>query len=58
MAYVAQLIIDVDFPEAESLEAAETTLDCWLDLIAPMLSNKIHWEEVKGTPVHEEKETE
>ena len=53
MTYRAQVIIDIDFPEAESLESAKTTLDIWLDLVAPILDNRVHWESVEGLPVHE-----
>ena len=54
MAYKAQVIIDLDFPEAESLEQAQTTLDIWLDSIAEVMSNRVHWPVVEGTPVYEE----
>jgi hypothetical protein len=53
MKYRAQVILDIDFPEAESLEAAKTTLDIWLDLVAPVLETRVHWESVEGLPVYE-----
>jgi hypothetical protein len=55
MAFKAQIILNIDFPEAESLEQAETTLDIWLDLVSPILNNKVHWDEVDGVPVYEER---
>jgi hypothetical protein len=54
MAYKAQVVLDIDFPIATSLEEAQTTLDIWIDLIAPILNGRIHWEEVNGLPAYKE----
>lgn len=51
--YVAQVIIDIDFPQAESLENAENTLHDWLDIIGDVMCDKVHWPVVSITEVSE-----
>jgi hypothetical protein len=56
MTYKAQVVLNIEFPEAETLEQAQTTLDIWFDLIAPILADKVSWPEIEGTPVYEDEE--
>lgn len=56
MAYLAKVILDIEFPLAESLEQANTTLSIWLDLIGPILDERVRWESVDGTPAYEIKD--
>jgi hypothetical protein len=54
--YKAQVIITMEFPEAESLDQAQTTLDIWTDIVANVLPDRVSWDTVDGTPAHEERE--
>lgn len=58
MGYRATAVIEIEFPQAENLDQAQTTFDIWLDLIAPILADKVSWPEVNGTPIHYEEEGE
>lgn len=54
MAYKAKAIIYIEFPEARTLEEANLTYNIWLDLIAPVLKDRVVWEEVWGDKPYEE----
>ena len=54
--YKAQIVLDIDFPKAESVKEAQETLDTWLDIISEVMCDKVHWPEVWGDAVSEVKE--
>jgi len=51
--FVAQVVIDIDFPQAESLKSAEDTLHAWLDIIGDVMGDKVNWPVVSMTEVTE-----
>lgn len=54
--YRAQVVIEMSFPKATSLEEANLTLDAWIDEVALVMEDKVFWSDVEGTPAYQEVE--
>lgn len=54
--YKAQVVLNIDFPKAGSVEEAQETLDTWLDIISEVMCDKVNWPEVWGDQVTEEED--
>lgn len=53
MEFRAQLILNIEFPLAESLEEAKETYDQWLDTIAEIMPAYVSWPVVDGSEVRQ-----